>query len=333
MAANRQVLLKSRPSGMPTPENFEIVVHPVPEPAEGEVLVHNRFLSVDPYMRGRMNDAKSYATPVAIGGVMGGGAVGEVVTTRDARFQPGDAVVGPGLWQDYAVLPAKALRKLDPALAPISTALGVLGMPGHTAYVGMLDIGQPKAGETAVVSAATGAVGAVAGQIAKLKGARLVGIAGGADKCRYAVEALGFDACIDHRAPDLRDRLAQACPAGVDVYFENVGGAVLEAVWPLLNTHARMPVCGLIAQYNDAVPRPGPDLRSVLSKRITMRGFIISDHADRFAAFLGDTARWVRDGKVKYREDVVDGLEQAPAGLIGLLEGRNFGKLLVRLAT
>jgi NADPH-dependent curcumin reductase CurA len=332
MPANRQVTLKSRPTGMPTPENFEIVERPIPEPGDGEVLTRTLFLSLDPYMRGRMSDAKSYATPVAIGGVMGGGTVGAVVASRHQNFKPGDIVLGSGGWQDYAALPAKDLRKLDPSQAPVSTALGVLGMPGRTAYVGLLDIGQPKAGETVVVSAASGAVGSVVGQIAKIKGCRAVGIAGGADKCRYVVEELGFDACVDHRAPDLRERLAQACPKGIDVYFENVGGAVQEAVWPLLNNFARVPVCGLIAQYNDVEPRPGPSLRSVLSKRLAVRGFIVSDHIDRMDAFLADMGKWVREGKVKYREDIVDGLEKAPAALIGLLQGRNFGKLVVRVA-
>jgi NADPH-dependent curcumin reductase CurA len=279
-----------------------------------------------------MNDGKSYATPVPLGGVMGGGAVGRVAASRDPRFAAGDIVVGPGLWQDYAALPADGLRKLDPALAPVSTALGVLGMPGFTAYVGLLDLGQPKAGETVVVSAATGAVGATVGQIARLKGCRVVGIAGGPDKCRYAVDELGLAACVDHRAADLPARLAAACPAGIDVYFENVGGAVVEAVWPLLNTFARVPVCGLIAQYNDTAPRSGPSLRAVLSQRLTVRGFIIGDHKARFDAFQADMAGWVRDGKVKVREDVAEGLEQAPAALIGVLSGRNFGKQLVRIA-
>jgi NADPH-dependent curcumin reductase CurA len=332
MPVNRQVLLKSRPTGMPTPENFEIVERAIPEPADGEVLVRTLFLSLDPYMRGRMSDAKSYATPVALGAVMGGGTVGEVVASRDGGFKPGDIALGAAGWQDYAAQPARDLRKLDPAVAPVSTALGVLGMPGRTAYVGLLDVGQPMAGETVVVSAASGAVGSVVGQIAKLKGCRVVGIAGGADKCRYVVEELGFDACLDHRAANLHEKLAEACSKGIDVYFENVGGAVLEAVWPLLNNFARVPVCGLIAQYNDVEPRPGPSLRSVLSKRLTVRGFIVSDHMNRMDAFLADMGKWVREGKVKYREDIVDGLEKAPGALIGLLQGRNFGKLVVRVA-
>ncbi len=333
MDINRQILLKSRPSGMPSAENFERVERPVPEPRDGEILTRTLFLSLDPYMRGRMSDAKSYAAPVPIGGVMTGQTVGRVVASRAAGFAEGDVVLGYGNWQDYAVLPAKAARKIDPALAPVSTALGVLGMPGRTAYVGLLDIGQPKPGETVVVSAASGAVGAVVGQIAKIKGCRAVGIAGGPEKCRYVVDELGFDACVDHRAPDFANALAAACPRGIDIDYENVGGAVLQAVWPQLNDFARVVICGLIAQYGDAVPRPGPDLRSLLNKRITVRGFIVTDHAARTEDFLRDMLSWIRDGRVKYREDIVDGLERAPEAFIGLLQGKNFGKLIVRVAS
>lgn len=333
MTANRQILLRQRPVGEPTRDSFELVERPVPEPAEGEVLVRVLFLSLDPYMRGRISDAKSYSPPVPVGGVIVGRTVSRVVASRAPGFAPGDLAFGDTGWRDYAALPATALRKLDPPPSPPSLALGVLGMPGMTAYVGLLDIGQPKAGETVVVSAATGAVGGVVGQIARLKGGRVVGIAGGPDKCRYAVETLGFDACVDHRGPDLPGALAAACPKGIDVYFENVGGAVVEAVWPLLNDFARVPVCGLIAQYNDITPRPGPTLRFVLTKRLTVRGFIVSDHAARTADFERDMAAWVRNGKVKFREDVVDGLENAPDAFIGLLRGRNFGKLVVRVAT
>ncbi len=333
MDINRQILLKSRPSGMPSAENFERVERPVPEPRDGEILTRTLFLSLDPYMRGRMSDAKSYAAPVPIGSVMTGQTVGRVVASRAAGFAEGDVVLGYGNWQDYAVLPAKAARKIDPALAPVSTALGVLGMPGRTAYVGLLDIGQPKPGETVVVSAASGAVGAVVGQIAKIKGCRAVGIAGGPEKCRYVVDELGFDACVDHRAPDFANALAAACPRGIDIDYENVGGAVLQAVWPQLNDFARVVICGLIAQYGDAVPRPGPDLRSLLNKRITVRGFIVTDHAARTEDFLRDMPSWIRDGRVKYREDIVDGLERAPEAFIGLLQGKNFGKLIVRVAS
>jgi NADPH-dependent curcumin reductase CurA len=333
MATNRQILLKSRPAALPSPANFELAERPVPQPGDGEVLVRTLFLSLDPYMRGRMSDARSYATPVAIGGVMTGQTVSRVVTSRDPRFTEGDIVLGYAGWQDYAVLPGKTLRRIDPAIAPVSTSLGVLGMPGRTAYIGLLDIGQPKLGETVVVAAASGAVGSVVGQIAKLKGCRAVGIAGGPDKCRYVVDELGFDACVDHRAPNLRDELARACPKGIDVYFENVGGAVQQAVWPLLNDFARVPVCGLISQSSATEPAPMPEMRSILTKRLLVKGFIVSDHPERMDDFLRDASAWVRDGKLKYREDIVDGLERAPEAFIGLLQGKNFGKLVVRVAT
>lgn len=329
---NRQIVLQRRPVGIPAGDDFAMVESPVPKPGAGEVLTRALWLSLDPYMRGRMSDRKSYAPSVPLGGVMVARTVSRVAESRDPGFSPGDIVLGPGGWQDYAALPAASLRKLDPAAAPVSTALGVLGMPGMTAYVGLLDIGRPREGETVVVSAASGAVGSVVGQIARIKGCRVVGVAGGAAKCRYVIEELGFDACVDHRAPGLSGALTRACPNGVDVYFENVGGAVQDAVWPLLNDFARVPVCGLIAQYNDAEPRLGPNLSSVLTKRLTVRGFIVSDHSDRWDAFYRDVSAWVRDGSMKYREDVVDGLERAPEAFIGLLQGRNFGKLLVRVS-
>jgi hypothetical protein len=332
MPTNRQILLKSRPEGMPTAANFELVERPAPEPGEGEVLTRTLFLSLDPYMRGRMSAARSYAKPVDVGAVMGGGTVGEVVASRDPAFAKGDIVLGFGGWQDYAVQPAKGLRKLDPSLAPVSTALGVLGMPGLTAYVGLLDIGQPKAGETVVVSAASGAVGSVVGQLAKLRGCRAVGIAGGAEKCRFVVDELGFDACIDHRASNFPEALKAACDAGIDIDFENVGGDVLQAVWPRLNDFGRVVVCGLVAQYNDTTPRPGPNVQVLLTRRVTMRGFIVSDHFARLPAFLSEIGPLVRAGRIKYKEDVVEGLERAPEALIGLLQGRNFGKVVVRVA-
>jgi len=280
-----------------------------------------------------MSEARSYSAPVPIGGVMVGATLGRVVASRDPAFAVGDVVLGYGGWQDYAVAPGRRLRKLDPALAPITTALSVLGMPGMTGYVGLLEIGRPRAGETVVVSAASGAVGSVVGQIAKIKGCRAVGVAGGAEKCAYVVDVLGLDACVDHRSPGFAEALARACPSGVDVYFENVGGAVQEAVWPLLNDFARVPVCGLIAQYNDTTPRPGPGLSSVLTKRLTVRGFIVSDHAAAQDAFLREVSAWVRDGRIKFREDIVEGLERAPDAFLGLLQGRNFGKLMVRVAS
>jgi NADPH-dependent curcumin reductase len=328
---NRQIVLKSRPEGMPGLDNFELVQRPVPEPADGEVVMRTRFLSLDPYMRGRMSAAKSYARPVDVGAPMVGGTVSEITASRHPGFAAGDIVLGYGGWQDYARSTGQGLRKLDPAVAPVTTALGVLGMPGMTAYAGLLEIGQPKPGETVAVAAASGAVGALVGQIAKIKGCRAIGIAGGPDKCRYVVEELGFDACIDHRAADFAQKLEAACTAGIDVYFENVGGAVQQAAWPLLNDFARIPVCGLIAQYN-AAPMPGPDMFSVLRKRLTVRGFIVWDFAAREADFLRDVGDWIRTGRVKYREDVVDGLENAPAAFLGLLQGKNFGKLLVKVS-
>jgi NADPH-dependent curcumin reductase CurA len=284
-------------------------------------------------MRGRMSAAKSYAKPVDVGAPMVAGTVSEIVKSRNPKFAVGDVVLAYSGWQDYAVSNGAGLRKLDPAAAPITTSLGVLGMPGMTAYVGLSEIGQPKPGETVVVAAASGAVGSVVGQIARIKGCRAVGIAGGPDKCRFVTEELGFDACVDHRAGDFARQLAAACPKGVDVYFENVGGAVQQAVWPLLNDFARIPVCGLIAQYNALAPMPGPDMFSVLRKRLTLRGFIVSDFAHKQADFLRDVGAWVRAGRIKYREDVVEGLENAPAAFLGLLAGQNFGKMLVKVSS
>jgi NADPH-dependent curcumin reductase len=329
---NRQILLKSRPDGAPGLDNFELVQRPAPEPGDGEVLIRTRYLSLDPYMRGRMSAAKSYAKPVGLGEPMVGGAIGEIVESRNTKFAVGDTVLGYGGWQDYALSSGFGLRKLDPAAVPVTTALSVLGMPGMTAYAGLLEIGQPKPGETVAVAAASGAVGSVVGQIAKIKGCRAVGIAGGPDKCRYVIQELGFDACVDHRAADFAPQLEAACPAGIDVYFENVGGAVQQAVWPLLNDFARIPACGLIAQYNAATPMPGPDMFSVLRKRLTLRGFIVTDFASKEADFLREASAWVRSGRLKYREDVVEGLENAPAAFLGLLQGKNFGKLLVKVA-
>jgi NADPH-dependent curcumin reductase len=331
-AMNRQFLLKSRPKGSPNVDNFELVERPVPEPGEGQVLLRTLYLSLDPYMRGRMNDAKSYAKPAELGQPMVGGTISEVVASRNQKFAVGDIVLAYAGWQEYALSDGSGLRKLDPKAAPLSTALGILGMPGMTAYTGLLEIGQPKPGETVVVAAASGAVGSAVGQIARIKGARAVGVAGGAEKCRFVVSELGFDACIDHRAPDLAAQLAAACPKGVDVYFENVGGAVQQAVWPLLNDFARVPVCGVIAQYNATGPSPGPDIATILRKRLLVRGFIVWDFAARQGDFLRDMAGWIREGRVKYREDIVDGLEKAPQAFLGLLEGKNFGKLVVKVA-
>jgi NADPH-dependent curcumin reductase len=327
---NRQILLKSRPVGAPSAANFELVDTPVPPVGDGDVLRRTLFLSLDPYMRGRMSDAPSYAAPVEIGAPMCGHTVSEVVESRNPAFSPGDVVAGYDGWQQFGVSKGKELRKLDTAVPP-STALGVLGMPGMTAYVGLLDIGQPKPGETVVVSAASGAVGAVVGQLAKIKGCRAVGIAGSAEKCRYVVEELGFDACVNYKEGDLKAALKEACPNRIDIYFENVGGAVLAAVMRLLNRGARIPLCGLIAEYNATELGGGPNWRPLLVSRATVRGFIVSDRGDRGPAFLQEMMPLVRDGRIKYREDVVDGLDAAPSAFIGLLEGKNFGKLIVRM--
>jgi NADPH-dependent curcumin reductase len=335
MAQGKRIVLASRPAGEPKPSDFRIEDYTPPTPGDGQVLLRTIWLSLDPYMRGRMSDAASYATPVPIGGVMEGGTVSEVIASNNPGFTKGDIVLSRAGWQTHALSDGKALRKIDPKIAPVSTAVGVLGMPGMTAYTGLLDIGKPQAGETVVVAAASGAVGSVVGQIARIKGARAVGIAGGKDKCDYVKRELGFDACLDHRNPDLAAKLKDACPKGIDVYFENVGGAVFDAVFPLLSNFARVPVCGLIAQYNDTqttAPKwAGALMRTVLTKRLTIRGFIVSDFAARHDDFLRDMSAWVREGKVKYKEFVTEGLDSAPAAFIGLLKGANFGKQLVRV--
>src|SRR5271168_5351061 len=328
---NRQVLLKRQPTGMPTIADFAITDGPLPDPDDGEVLVRGIYLSLDPYMRGRISAARSYAKPVDIDAVMEGRVVGQVVRSRDAAFGEGDYVFGGFGWQLYSAVPGKGLLKLDPAEAPLSAALGVLGMPGLTAYVGLSEIGRPQKGETVVVSAASGAVGAVVGQLARRHGARVVGIAGGADKCRYVEDALGFDACIDHRSADLGGALDRACPKGVDVYWENVGGAVQQAVFPRLNDFGRMVMCGMVSEYNDAEPRPGPNLMAAVRKRLKIQGFIVSDRWQRFAEYRAMAAPLFKSGELKYREDIVEGLDRAPEAFIGLLNGRNFGKLLIKL--
>jgi NADPH-dependent curcumin reductase CurA len=340
MAENRQILLASRPVGEPTADNFRLVRSPVPTPGEGEVLLRTLYLSLDPYMRGRMSAARSYATPVEVGDPMVGGTVSQVVESRNPRFAKGDIVLAFGGWQDYVLSNGAGLRKLaaGPGAPPLTTALGVLGMPGMTAYTGLLTIGQPKAGETVVVAAATGPVGSAVGQIARIKGARAVAIAGGPEKCRAALDEFGFDAAIDHAAPDFAEKMAQACPQGIDVYFENVGGKVWDAVFPLLNDFARIPVCGIIAHYNDTTATgPGPDrlpglMRAILSRRLTLRGFIVTDFADQAKQFGQDMAEWVATGRVRYKEDITEGLENAPTAFMGLLRGGNFGKAIVSVA-
>jgi len=327
---NRQVLLKRRPNGMPVPEDFAIVDAPLPEPGDGEVLLRGIYLSLDPYMRGRISGQRSYAKPTELGEVIEGRVVGQVVRSRHAEFHEGDHAFGGYGWQTHSAVPGAGLTKLDPKAAPISTALGILGMPGLTAYAGLKTIGQPKSGETVVISAASGAVGAVAGQLAKREGCRVVGIAGGADKCRYVTQELGFDACLDHRG-HLDSALEAAAPKGIDVYFENVGGAVQHAVYPRLNDFGRMIMCGMISEYNDVEPRPGPSLVAAVRKRLKIQGFIVSDHAALRPEYLAMAAPLVRSGALKYREDVVDGIDNAPAAFIGLLQGKNFGKLIVKL--
>jgi NADPH-dependent curcumin reductase CurA len=335
MAQAKRIVLASRPIGEPKPSDFRLEDMALPAPGEGQVLLRIIWLSLDPYMRGRMSDAPSYSAPVPVGGVMEAGTVCEVIASNNPAFAIGDMVLARAGWQTHALSDGKGLTRIDPKLAPISTAIGVLGMPGMTAYTGLLDIGQPKEGETVVVAAASGAVGSAVGQIAKLKGARAVGIAGGSDKCEHVVKELGFDACLDHRDPNFAAKLKDACPKGIDVYFENVGGAVFEAVFPLLNAFARVPVCGLIAHYNDTsavAPKwAGAMMRNVLTKRLTIRGFIVSDFAARHGDFLRDMSAWVREGKLKYKEFVTEGLDSAPDAFIGLLKGANFGKQLVRV--
>lgn len=334
---NRQMLLASRPFGAPVSENFNLITSEKPTPKTDEVLLRTVFLSLDPYMRGRMNDAKSYAEPVGINEVMVGGSVCRVEESNHADYKKGDWVVAFGGWQDYSVINGSELLKLDNNMASPSHALGVLGMPGLTAYMGLLDIGQPKAGETVVVAAATGAVGSLVGQIAKLKGCKVIGIAGGDTKCKYAVDTLGFDACLDHYSDDLAEQLATACSSGIDVYFENVGGKVFDAVMPLLNSSARIPLCGLISQYNATELPSGPDRLSLLMgtlliKRIKMQGFIVfDDYGHRYNEFSEQMAKWLIAGDIKYKEQVVEGLENSVNAFIGLLKGDNFGKLVVRV--
>ena len=334
----KQIVLASRPKGPPTAGNFRLEEVPIPHLPRGGLLLRVLYLSLDPYMRGRMDDAKSYAKPVEIGEPMRGESVCEVIDSDRPGYAKGDIVLAHTGWRTYAAWDGPELRKLDPKQAPITTGLGVLGMPGFTAYSGLYILGKPKAGETVVVAAASGPVGSLVGQLAKLAGARAVGIAGGAEKCRYVVDDLGFDACIDHRTSDLAEKLAAACPQGIDVYFENVGGAVWQAVLPLLNTCARVPVCGLIAQYSATGQPAGPNLlpatmRAVLTKSLTLRGFINTEFvADHYADFLRVVSAGIADGRIRYREDVTEGFENAPTAFMDLLEGKNFGKALVRVS-
>ncbi|EOX4082117.1 NADP-dependent oxidoreductase [Vibrio alginolyticus] len=337
-ATNRRIVLASRPHGAPTQENFRLEEVTKPTPKEGEMLLRTVYLSLDPYMRGRMSDAESYADPVAIDDVMVGGTVCQVETSNHPDYEAGEWVLAYTVgWQDYAISTGEMVIKLGKEPRNPSYALGVAGMPGFTAYMGLLDIGQPKPGETIVVAAATGPVGATVGQIGKIKGCRVVGIAGGEEKCRYAKEVLGFDECIDHKAEDFAEQLRNACDKGIDVYFENVGGKVFEAVMPLLNTNARIPLCGLISQYNATELPEGTDhlpllMGKLLTKRIKVQGFIIfDDYGHRYGEFAQDINQWLAEGKIQYREHLVQGLDNAPEAFIGLLEGKNFGKLVVQI--
>ena len=329
---NLQVVLASRPQGPVTEKNFRFVESAMPSPIAGEVLVRNLYLSLDPYMRMRMNDGKSYAPPVQLGEVMVGGTIGEVVESKDPRFKTGDMVGGRSGWQLFAIAEAQTLRKVDTRGAPLSTALGVVGMPGVTAWFGLLRIGEPKPGETVVVSAASGAVGSVVGQIARLKGCRTVGIAGGPVKCAYVVNELGFDACVDYKSGSFESKLREATPGGIDIYFENVGGVVLDAVLPLLNAFARIPFCGYISEYDETASHGVQHLRSLLVNRVRLQGFIISEHLDIWDAALADLSAWLIAGKLNYHETIAHGLESAPAAFIGMLKGLNLGKQLVKLA-
>jgi NADPH-dependent curcumin reductase CurA len=328
---NTQIRMKRHPQGMVTPEDFEISQADLPELKEGEALVRNQFLSLDPYMRPRMDPIRSYAEPLKPGELMPGGTVGEVIDSREPALPKG-TLVATGLgWQTHGVINRTTARVLDPAMGATSAALGVLGMTGVTAHYGLLALAKPKAGETVVVTAASGAVGGVVGQIAKLKGCRVVGIAGGADKCRYVVEELGFDVCVDYRAPDFEQQLAAATPNYVDVLFENVGGPILDAVLQRIADHARIALCGNISQYNAKEPYGVKGLRQLLMHRVTTYAFVIADHREYWPTALADLSVWLKEGKIKFKEDVSDGLLSAPEAFIRMLTGKNFGKQLVKV--
>ena len=334
---NRCIVFAGLPHGKPVSENFRLENTPIPEPTEGQVLLRTEYLSLDPYMRGRMSDAPSYAEPLQVNEVMVGGTVCQVEVSRHPDYKKGEWVLAYSGWQDYALSDGSGLTRLGETPQHPSYALGIMGMPGFTAYMGLLDIGQPKQGETLVVAAATGPVGATVGQIGKLKGCRVIGVAGGSEKCKYAKEVLGLDECLDHKSLDFADHLSQVCPRGIDIYFESVGGKVFDAVWPLLNTKARIPVCGLISQYN-ATKLPGePDrlsllMGTILIKRLKIQGFIIfEDYGHRYDEFAKDMSKWISTGQIKTREHLVDGLENAPKAFMDMLDGQNFGKLIIRV--
>ena len=331
---NRQILLVKRPIGMPDEGCFTLGASSMPQPMKGQVLVRTRFISVDPYMRGRMNDRKSYTPPFQLNEVLNGGVVGEVVESKSDTYAKGDVVVGNLGWQDYSIAGEKEIRKVDADLAPVSTALGVLGMPGLTAYFGLLDIGQPKPEETVVVSGAAGAVGTIVGQIAKIQGCRVVGVAGSDKKTSYLIEKLGFDAAINYRThPDLKNAVQEACPKGVDIYFDNVGGDISDAVLSSINNNARIPLCGQISLYNEKDIPMGPRIQpQLLAHTALMQGFLVRNYADRFEDGLRQLAQWLRDKRLKYAEDVIEGLENTPKAFIGLFAGENLGKQLVKVS-
>lgn len=331
----RQIVLAAHPQGRPQPSDFRLEEAALPGVKDGELLLEVQYLSLDPYMRGRMDDRKSYAAPTPLGEVMEGESIARVISSRHPDFSEGEIVLSRSGWRSHMVSDGHGLTRLDERFKPITTALGVMGMPGFTAYAGLRNIGKPQVGETVVVAAASGPVGSMVGQIAKIKGARAVGIAGGAKKCAFLKEELGFDAAVDHTSPDFAEHLAHVCPDGIDVYYENVGGAVWQAVLPLLNEFARVPVCGLIAQYNGA-DTSGPDrlpatMREILSRSLTLRGFIQREFADQRPLFLDEVSTWIAEERVRFQEDIVQGLENAPDAFIGLLDGKNFGKLIVKL--
>ncbi len=335
MELNRQITLAAHPIGLPKESDFRLVESPIPKPGAGEALVRSLYLSVDPYMRGRISGQMSYAKGVQPGEVIVGAVVGQVMESNDPRMARGDMVCGMLGWQEYAVAPAKSLRKVDPDFAPITTSLYVLGMPGLTAYFGLLDICRPQPGETVVISGAAGAVGSLAGQIAKIKRCRVVGIAGGAEKIRYITEELGFDAGFNYKeSNDYYGRLREHCPNGVDVYFDNVGGPITDAVMRMINTRARISVCGQISQYNSEEPDYGPRwFGQLIVRQARVEGFLVQQFADRYEEGLRQLAHWLREHRLKYREDIAHGLEHAPEAFIGMLEGRNIGKQLVEIAT
>jgi NADPH-dependent curcumin reductase CurA len=331
-STNQQIILKSYPIGEPKADDFALIEAPIPEPNEDEILTRTIYLSLDPYMRGRISRNNSYAAPVELNSVIVGGTVSQIIKSNHPQFLVGDFVLGANGWQTYGIAKPENLRRIDPSQAPLSYSLGVLGMPGHTAYAALLDVGQPQPGETVVISAASGAVGAVAGQIAKIKGCRVVGIVGSDEKRDFIINELGFDAGINRKSQELYSALKAAAPNGIDIYFDNTAGEILETVLQQINLGARIPLVGLISEYNATSPLPGPNLRPLLIKRATIKGFLVSDYQNRLHEFIHDVSGWVQSGQIKYKEDIVIGLENAPRALIGLLRGENFGKLIVKVS-